>query len=169
MPQPYPPFFFQVAKLCLTLPPHGLPQARLPCPSLSFRVCSNLCPLSQWWYLTISSSVPTFSLCLQSFPASGSFPASQFFESGGFIALYTTPYPQKPLSSLSLHPTDHAHFNPPHWVGFHPHPSDTASTKVLSPLHCTEDHEGSSILSSLSLSEASTSEIIYSTLKYFLF
>ena len=139
-----------------------------PRPSLSFRVCSNSCPLSWWWYLTIWSSVPTFSVRLQSFPALGSFPARQLFESDGFIALYTTPYPQKPLSLLHLHPTDHAHFNPPHWVRFHPHHSNTASTKVLSHLHCTEDHDQSSILSELSLLEAATSEIIYSTLKYFL-
>ena len=42
-------------------------------------VCSNSCLSSQWWYPTISSSVVPFSLCLQSFPASGSFPMSQFF------------------------------------------------------------------------------------------
>ena len=43
----------------------------------------NSCTLSQWWYPTISSSVIPFSSCLQSFPASGSFPMSQFFTSGG--------------------------------------------------------------------------------------
>ena len=52
---------------------HGLPHARLPCPSLSPRACSNSCPLSQWCHPTISSSVVPFSSCLQSFPASGSF------------------------------------------------------------------------------------------------
>ena len=46
------------------------------------RVCSNPCPLSQWCYLTISFSAATFSCCLQSFPASESFPISQFFSSG---------------------------------------------------------------------------------------
>ena len=45
--------------------------------------CSNSCPLSQWCHPNISSSVIPFSLCLQSFPASGSFPMSQFFASGG--------------------------------------------------------------------------------------
>ena len=55
---------------------HGLQHARLLCPSLSSGVCSNSCPLSQWCYLTISSSA-TFCFCLQSFPASGSFPVSQ--------------------------------------------------------------------------------------------
>ena len=64
---------------CLSLSP----RARLPCPSLSHRVCSNLCPLHQRCYLTISSSATPFSFCLQSFPASGSFPMSQFFALGG--------------------------------------------------------------------------------------
>ena len=53
---------------------HGLQYASLPCPSLSPRVCSNSCPLSWWYYPTVSSSVVPFSSCLQSFPASGSFP-----------------------------------------------------------------------------------------------
>ena len=52
---------------------HGLQHARLPCSSLSPWVWSNSCPLSQWCYLTISSSVTPFSSCLQSFPASGFF------------------------------------------------------------------------------------------------
>ena len=60
----------------------GLQHTRLACPSPSPRACSNSCPLSQWCQPTISSSVIPFS-CLQSFPASGSFPRSQFFISGG--------------------------------------------------------------------------------------
>ena len=63
--------------------PHGLQCARLPCPSLAPGACSNSCPLSQWCHPTILSSVIPFSSCLQSFPASGSFPMSQFFTSGG--------------------------------------------------------------------------------------
>ena len=63
--------------------PHGLQHARLPCLSLSPGVCSNSCPLSRWCHPTISSSVVPFSSCLQSFPASKSFPVSQFFASGG--------------------------------------------------------------------------------------
>ena len=63
--------------------PHGLQHARLPCPSLSPRVCSDSCPLSQWCYLNISSSASLFSLCLQSFLAPGSFPMSRLFASGG--------------------------------------------------------------------------------------
>ena len=46
---------------------------RLPCPSLFSEVFTNSCPLSQWCYLTISSSATPF-FCLQSLPASGSFP-----------------------------------------------------------------------------------------------
>ena len=61
----------------------GLHHARLPCPSPTPRACSNSCPSSQWSHPTISSSVVPFSSCLQSFPASGSFPMSQFFTSGG--------------------------------------------------------------------------------------
>ena len=66
-----------------SLQSHRLQHARLPCPSLSPGVCSNSCPLSQWCHPTISSSVAPFSSCLQSFPASGSFPVSQLFTSGG--------------------------------------------------------------------------------------
>ena len=56
---------------------------RLPCPSPTPGVYSNSCPLSQWCHPTISSSVIPFSTCLQSFLASGSFPMSQLFASGG--------------------------------------------------------------------------------------
>ena len=66
-----------------SLRPHGLQHARLPCPSPTPRVCSNSCPLSPWCHPTISSSIIPFSSYLQSFPASGSFPMSQFFASGG--------------------------------------------------------------------------------------
>ena len=63
--------------------PHGLQHARPPCPSPTPGVYSNSCPLSRWCHLTISSSVIRFFSCLQSFSASGSFPMSQFFTSGG--------------------------------------------------------------------------------------
>ena len=66
-----------------SLQPNELQCARLPCPSPSPRVCSNSCPLSQWCYLTILSSADLFSSCTQCFPASGSFPMSQLFTSGG--------------------------------------------------------------------------------------
>ena len=62
---------------------HGLQHARLHCPSPSPRVCPSSHPLNQWCHPTISSSSATlFSFGLQSFPASGSFPMSQFFASG---------------------------------------------------------------------------------------
>ena len=63
--------------------PHWLQHASLPCPSPTPEVYSNSCSLSRWCQTTISSSVITFSSRLQSFPASGSFPVSQFFTSGG--------------------------------------------------------------------------------------
>ena len=62
--------------------PRGLQHARLPCLSPTPGAYSNSCPWSWWWHPTISSSVIPFS-CLQSFPASGSFPMSQFFTLGG--------------------------------------------------------------------------------------
>ena len=62
---------------------HGLQHARLPCPSPSPRACSNSCPLSRWCHPTGLSSVSSFSSCLQSFPASGSFLMSWLFTSGG--------------------------------------------------------------------------------------
>ena len=66
-----------------SLRPLGLQPARLPRPSLSPGVCSNSCPLSYWSHPTISSSVVPFSSYPQSFPASGSFPMSWLFTSGG--------------------------------------------------------------------------------------
>ena len=56
---------------------------RLPDTSPSLGACSNSCTSSRWCHPTISSSVVPFSSCLQSFPASGSFPMNQFFASGG--------------------------------------------------------------------------------------
>ena len=65
--------------------PHGLQHARLPCPSPTPGACSNSCPLSWWCHSTISSSFVPFSSSLQSFPASGSFPMSQFSSGGQSI------------------------------------------------------------------------------------
>ena len=72
---------FSLSVIYDSLQPHGLQHARLPCPSPTPGACSNLCPSNQWCHLTISSSVIPFSSCLESFPASGSFPMSQFFAS----------------------------------------------------------------------------------------
>ena len=69
--------FSSVAQLCPNL------CNPMDCHSLSPGVCSNSCPLSQWRHPIISSSVASFSSCLQSFPASGSFQMSQLFVSGG--------------------------------------------------------------------------------------
>ena len=66
-----------------SLRPHESQHARPPCPSPTPGVHPNPCPLSQWCYPTISSSVIPFSSCSQSFPASGSFQMSQLFASGG--------------------------------------------------------------------------------------
>ena len=54
-----------------------------PLSSTASTVCSNSCPLSWWHNLAISSSAAHFSSSLQSFPASGSFPMSWLFTSGG--------------------------------------------------------------------------------------
>ena len=66
-----------------SLRPHGLQHSRPPCPSPTPGPYSNSHPLSQWCHPTISSSAVPFSSCLQYFPASGSFPRSQFFASDG--------------------------------------------------------------------------------------
>ena len=63
--------------------PHGLQHTRPPCPSPTPGVHPNSCPLSQWCYPTISSSVISFCSHLQSFPTSGSLQMSQFFAWGG--------------------------------------------------------------------------------------
>ena len=55
----------------------------LPCPSPTPGVYPSLCPLGQWCHPTVSFSVIPFSSHLQSFPASRSFPMSQFFKIGG--------------------------------------------------------------------------------------
>ena len=88
-----PLLLFSRSVVCDSLQPHGLQHARLPCPSLSPRVCSNSCPclwvcsnswcVCQWCYTTISFFFVPFSFCPQSFPASGCFPMTQFFGSGG--------------------------------------------------------------------------------------
>ena len=66
-----------------SLQPYGLHHTRLLFLSLSSRVCLDSCPLGRWCHPTIPSSAALFSFCLQSFPASGSFPMSRLFASGG--------------------------------------------------------------------------------------
>ena len=91
-----------------SLRPHEPQHTRPPCPSPTPGVHPNPCPSSQWCHPTISSSVVPFSSCPPSFPASGSFPMSQLFASGGqSIALTHTsllfaggPHPQGYLPPL---------------------------------------------------------------------
>ena len=71
-----------VTKSCLTLQPHGLQHAGLPCPPRAPRVCSNSCPSGRWCHPALSSSVVPFSSCPQNLPASEFFPMSQLFTSG---------------------------------------------------------------------------------------
>ena len=75
-------FQFSHSVVSDSLRPHGLQHSRPPCSSPTPGVYSNSCLLSRWCHPAISSSVVPFSSCLQSFPASGSFPRSQFFTSG---------------------------------------------------------------------------------------
>ena len=80
--------FSSVTQQCLTLcdpmdwSRPGFPRL-LPTP----KICSNSCASSQWCHSTISSSVIPFSSCLQSLPASGSFPMSQFSSGGRSIVV----------------------------------------------------------------------------------
>ena len=74
---------FSCSVVSYSLGPHELHHSRPPCPSPTPGVHPNPCPSSRWYHSTISSSVIPFSSCLQSFPASGSFPMSQLVPSGG--------------------------------------------------------------------------------------
>ena len=78
-------FKFSRSVVSDSLRPHGPQHARPPCPSPTPGAHSSSCPLNPWCHPTISSSVVPFSSCLQSCPASGSFPRSQFFAWGGQI------------------------------------------------------------------------------------
>ena len=87
------------------LQPHGLKYTRLPYPSLSPRVCSNSCPLSQWCHPTVSSIVAPFFSCPQPFPASGSFPMSQLFASGSESIGAPATFPSSTFYTLGIHMT----------------------------------------------------------------
>ena len=78
-------FQFNHSVVSDSLRPHGLQHATFPHPSQTSGAYSNLCPSNQWSHQTISWSIISFSYCLQSFPASGSFSMSRFFTSGGQI------------------------------------------------------------------------------------
>ena len=89
--------------------PHGLQHTRSPCPSPTPGVNPNSCPLSRWCYPAISSSVISFSFP-QSFPASGSFPMSQLFKSGGQSIGVS--------SSTSVLPMNTQNWSPLGWTGW---------------------------------------------------
>ena len=90
------------------LRPHILKHTRLLCPSPSPKVCPNSCPLHRWCHPAIFSSVVPFCSCLQSFPASGSFPLSRLFPSGG----------QSIGASASVIPTNIQDWFPLGWTGW---------------------------------------------------
>ena len=92
------------------LRPHGLQHTRLPCPSPTSKTYSNSCPSSQWCHPTISSSVVPFSSCIQSFPASGCFPMSRFFASGGQSIGFS--------ASASVLPMNIQDWSPLGWTGW---------------------------------------------------
>ena len=81
----WPQVQFSCSIMSDSLRPHGQQHARLPCPSPPPGAYSNSCPSCRWCHPAISSSVIPFSSYLQSFPALGSFPMSQFFASGGQV------------------------------------------------------------------------------------
>ena len=93
-----------------SLQPRGLQHARLLCPSRTPGACSDSCPLSRWCHPTISSSVIPFSSCLQSFPASGCFPMSHFFASGGQSI--------RASASASVLPKKSQGWSPLEWTGW---------------------------------------------------
>ena len=74
---------FSCSAVSDSLQPHGLQHVRLPCPSPTPGTCTNSRPSNRQLHPTISFSIILFSSCLQPFPASWSFPMSQFLASGG--------------------------------------------------------------------------------------
>ena len=101
---------FSCSVMSDSLWPHGLQHIRLPCPSPTPEACSNSCPSSQWYHPIISSSVIPFSSHLQCFPASGSFPMSQSFTSGGHSIRVS--------ASASVLPMNIQDWFPLEWTGF---------------------------------------------------
>ena len=101
---------FNCSVMSDSLWPHGLQHTRPPCPSPAPRACSNSCQSSRWCHPTISPSGIPFSSHLQSFPASGSFPKSQFFASGGKSIGVST--------SASVFPMNTQDWSPLGWTGW---------------------------------------------------
>ena len=93
-----------------SLQPHEPQHARAPCPLPTAWVYPNPCPLNHWCHPTISSSVIPFSSCPQSFSASGSFPMSQLFASGGQSIGVS--------ASISVFPMNSQDWFPLGWTGW---------------------------------------------------
>ena len=102
-------FQFSCSVVSDSLRPLELQHARPPCPSPIPAVHPNPCPLSCWCHPTVSSSVVPFSSCPQSFPASGSFPMSLLFTSGGQSIGVST--------STSVFPMNTQDWSPLGWTG----------------------------------------------------
>ena len=103
-------FMFSRSVVSDSLQPHETQHARPPCPSPTPIVRPNPCPLSWWCHPTISSSVVPFSFCPQSLPASGSFPMSQLFASGGQSTGVS--------ASASVLPINTQDWSPLEWTGW---------------------------------------------------
>ena len=99
---------FSCSVMSNALRPHELQHTRPPCPSPTPEVHLNSCSSSLWYHPTISFSVVPFSSCSQSFPASGSFPVSQLFTSGG----------QSTGVSTSVLPMNTQDWSPLGWTGW---------------------------------------------------
>ena len=114
---------FSLSVVSDSLRTHELQHARPPCPSPTPGVYPNPCPLSRWCHPIISSSVIPFSFCLQSFPASGSFPMSQLFASGGQSIGAS--------ASTSVHPMNTQNWSPLGWTDW-----TSLQSKGLSRVFC---------------------------------
>ena len=142
--------FSSVAQLCPTLRPHGLQHARPPCPSPTPGVYSNSCPLSRWCHPAISSSVLPFSSCPQSLPASGSFPISQLFASGGQSTGVS--------ASASVLPMNTQDWSPLGWTGWISHHSAIKKSEIM-PFAATRIDLEAIMLSEVSQRRTSTNVI----------
>ena len=107
-----------------------LQHARLPCPSPTPGAYSNSCPLSWWCHPTILSSVIPFSSRLQSFSASGSFPMSQFFTSGGQSIWVSASASVLPMNIQDWFPLGWAGWNSLQSKRWSPRPRDVYPTTL---------------------------------------
>ena len=101
---------FSCSVVSYSLWPHESQHARPPCPSPTPSVHPNLRPLSWWCHPAISSSVTPFSSSPQSLPASGPFPMSQLFASGGQTTWVS--------ASTSVLPMNTQDWSPLGWTGW---------------------------------------------------